>query len=138
MRLPSTLLLLAALFAVSIPVPAEPGGEPMIIATRQVPPFAMRGPDGQWRGLSIELWEELARRLDFDYELKEMGLQEMLAAYEQAVKEHAAAPGQTYTATAGDHSIIAQDGSVVNTSDGVAVGGDVGGDINLNQRDKKE
>src|SRR5262249_12363361 len=42
--------------------PALPDRE-LIVATREVPPFAMKNKDGSWRGISIELWRRVAERL---------------------------------------------------------------------------
>ena len=84
MRLWTALLALATgLSGLLIAAPA-PGAEaptaPLKVATRHVPPFAVRRPDGSWEGLSIELWQELSERMGFKFELQEMGLQEMLEA----------------------------------------------------------
>lgn len=47
----------------------------VIVGTLRVPPFAMRGDDGVWHGLSIDLWQQVAARADvtftyrdFDYD----------------------------------------------------------------------
>lgn len=42
-------------------------GEELVIATRQVPPFAFRDSDGEWNGLAIELWEDIARQMGLKY-----------------------------------------------------------------------
>ncbi len=54
----------------------------LTIATRHVPPFAIKQDDGSWRGISIELWEQIADRLGLEYRFREMGLKEMLNAVE--------------------------------------------------------
>lgn len=67
--------------APSAPTAATVGtSKPLIIATRQVPPFAMRDPDGNWRGIAIDLWAGIADSLDVDYRFTELGLTEMLDA----------------------------------------------------------
>ncbi len=33
---------------------------PLIVGTKEAPPFSMKGPDGKWTGISIELWQDLA------------------------------------------------------------------------------
>ncbi|MCH9807737.1 MAG: transporter substrate-binding domain-containing protein [Alphaproteobacteria bacterium] len=43
------------------PVTEKP---PLIVATKDAPPFAMQGKDGKWTGLAVELMEEIARDLD--------------------------------------------------------------------------
>lgn len=52
----------------------------MIIATRQAPPFAFKGADGQWSGIAIELWNQIAEENGFDFHYRELGLTEMLEA----------------------------------------------------------
>ena len=52
----------------------------MTIATRQVPPFAFKGVDGQWSGIAIELWNQIADENGFDFQYTELGLTEMLEA----------------------------------------------------------
>lgn len=64
-------------------------------------------------------------------------LKALLEQYEQAAQAHAQATGQAYTATAGDHSIIAQGGSAVNIGDGIAVAGGVQGGITITRPEQK-
>ena len=52
---------------------------PLIVGTKEAPPFAMKGPDGKWTGISIELWENLAAKLDWKYQFREMSLKQLLA-----------------------------------------------------------
>lgn len=50
--------------------PAE-GARPLVIATKEAPPFAMKGPDGVWTGISIDLWKRIAEQLKLEYRLVE-------------------------------------------------------------------
>lgn len=50
------------------------------VATREVPPFAFRGPDGQWRGIAIDLWTDVAEQLGAEHRFIELGLTEMVDA----------------------------------------------------------
>lgn len=43
----------------------------LVVGAMRVPPFAMRGDDGRWSGLSIELWEQVAARLKLEFEFRE-------------------------------------------------------------------
>lgn len=52
---------------------------PLIVATRHVPPFAIRASDGSWSGISIDLWTEVADELALRYEFRDMPLPRMLA-----------------------------------------------------------
>ncbi|PZX18826.1 ligand-gated ion channel [Palleronia aestuarii] len=64
--------------ALAGPLEEEMPGE-LIIATREAPPFAFRGPDGAWTGISIDLLRVMADELDFTYALEEAELAEMIA-----------------------------------------------------------
>jgi len=44
----------------------------LIVGTKHIPPFAMKNPDGPWRGISIELWRQIAADLNLEYELREV------------------------------------------------------------------
>lgn len=77
MRQIALLLLLSILFAGTTPQPAlsqaaaqsEPGK--LVIGTMRVPPFVLRGDDGVWNGLSVELWKRIAAELKVPYEFRE-------------------------------------------------------------------
>ena len=58
-------------------------GRPLIVATKEAPPFAFKNPEGLWQGLSIELWEQLAHDLDLDYEYVEHTLPELIESVEE-------------------------------------------------------
>jgi ABC-type amino acid transport substrate-binding protein len=84
-----TVLLLVACVAASGLVRAQsatapdavgPVQAPMVIGTRQVPPFAMRDADGSWSGIAIDLWAQIAERLGLKYRLVELELSEMIDA----------------------------------------------------------
>lgn len=78
---------LSRLFALAIAVllttstiAAQDQQQTVIVGTKDAPPFAMRDATGQWVGISIELWEELADQLDLAYEFREYDLQGLLEA----------------------------------------------------------
>jgi polar amino acid transport system substrate-binding protein len=50
----------------------------LVIGTKHAPPFAIKGADGTWGGMSIELWEQIAADLGKKYELREFSLQGLL------------------------------------------------------------
>jgi polar amino acid transport system substrate-binding protein len=52
---------------------------PLVVGTKEAPPFAMKGPDGSWTGISVELWQNLAAELKLDYRFKELELDDLLA-----------------------------------------------------------
>jgi polar amino acid transport system substrate-binding protein len=56
----------------------------LVIGTKEAPPFSMKGPDGTWQGISIELWRRVAREHDLRFRFAEennvQGLLEGIAA----------------------------------------------------------
>ncbi len=59
-----------------------PPSRTLVIGTKVSPPFAMKGEDGTWTGLSIELWREIALDLHLEYRIEEFDLPGLLAAVE--------------------------------------------------------
>jgi ABC-type amino acid transport substrate-binding protein len=53
--------------------PADPRlpGKELVIGTKEAPPFAMKQPDGSWRGISIDLWRRVAERSHLRYRFAE-------------------------------------------------------------------
>lgn len=52
--------------------------QPLIVGTKESPPFSMKTSDGQWTGLSIELWRQVAAELNFEFEIRELTLKQLL------------------------------------------------------------
>jgi len=50
----------------------------LTIGTKIAEPFAMKDKDGKWYGISIELWEKIAKELKIKYQWKELGLKPLL------------------------------------------------------------
>ena len=56
----------------------------LIVVTKEAAPFAMRGPDGSWQGISIDLWRHLADELHLRYHFVEAAtVQDLMAATRQ-------------------------------------------------------
>ncbi len=53
------------------------------VATKEAPPFAFRDAAGQWTGISIDLWDMIAQRLDLRYEWVELPLDAMFEQLER-------------------------------------------------------
>ena len=43
----------------------------LVVGTMRVPPFVLHSDDGEWSGLSIDLWKEVAAQLQSDFEFRE-------------------------------------------------------------------
>jgi polar amino acid transport system substrate-binding protein len=43
----------------------------LIVGTKEAPPFAMKAPNGTWRGISIELWQHVADDMHLRYRFAE-------------------------------------------------------------------
>lgn len=52
--------------------------QPLIVGTKESPPFSMKTADGQWTGLSIDLWRQIASELNLQYEFRELALNQLL------------------------------------------------------------
>ena len=44
----------------------------LVVGTKETPPFAMKDADGNWTGISIDLWRQIADRIKFIYEWREL------------------------------------------------------------------
>ncbi len=61
----------------SAPAPAD---GPLVVGTKVAPPFSIKGADGSWSGISIDLWRDLAKDLDRDFTFREFDLKGLLDA----------------------------------------------------------
>lgn len=43
----------------------------LVVGTMRMPPFVLRSDDGQWSGLSVDLWTQIAAELKTDFEFRE-------------------------------------------------------------------
>ncbi|MCH2108722.1 MAG: transporter substrate-binding domain-containing protein [Polyangiaceae bacterium] len=76
-----------SLVEAKIPVVARlsketPHRRQLIVATKEAPPFSFRNQEGEWSGISIDLWKDLAHQLGLKYELKEYDIEGLLRATE--------------------------------------------------------
>ena len=67
----STSSLLSAAALAQGQVPSDRAQRELVIGTRVAPPFAMKCADGEWEGISIDLWRHLAERIGLRYRLEE-------------------------------------------------------------------
>jgi len=76
--------LLACLVYPAFPaVASAPSGvKTMVIGTKEAPPFSFKDEKGQWKGISIQLWKQMAQELGLEYVFKEYDLQGLMAAVE--------------------------------------------------------
>ena len=57
------------------PAEGQSPSDTLIVGTRQAPPFAMRNDLGEWSGITIDLWRQVAQALDWEYEFRELPLE---------------------------------------------------------------
>lgn len=69
--------LVALAFALLVASPVQ-AAAPLTVATHEAPPFAMRGADGGWHGLAIDLWKRVARDEKLDYRFVPASLDDMV------------------------------------------------------------
>lgn len=60
-----------------------PQKEILLVGTKVAPPFAMKDREGRWQGMSIELWDHIAKRLGLEYRLQEHTLKSLLKGVEE-------------------------------------------------------
>jgi len=103
--------------------PDKPEDQPavMIVATKESPPFSFRGADGQWTGISVELWRHMANELGLNYEFQEMALEEMFEELETGKIDAAVA---AISVTADRHKRFEFCHPHFNTGLGIAVSAD--------------
>lgn len=62
---------------------ADPS-RPLKVGIKEAPPLVFRGPEGQWRGPAVMLWERIAETHQLEFEYLEFDLESLLAAVESA------------------------------------------------------
>ncbi len=78
--------LLLALLCLLLAAPLKAGEPPLPVlrvGLAEVPPFVMRGEEGGWRGISVELWEQVAELAGLRFQYQPMTFEELLPALEQ-------------------------------------------------------
>lgn len=58
------------------------GDRRLTVAIREVPPFAMRDDAGDWEGVSVDLWREVAERRGIEFDWREATLEQTLEGLE--------------------------------------------------------
>ena len=113
-----TLLLLSVLSSPETAHGQESQSQRLMIATRHVPPFAIRSEDGAWNGISIDLWREIATDLSLAYEFRETDLKGMVAGLQNGTYDVAVA---ALTMTAEREQVIDFAHPFYNSGLGIAV-----------------
>ena len=50
----------------------------LVVGTKEAPPFSMKTKDGDWTGISIELWRGIAKELNLTFEFRELTLKQLI------------------------------------------------------------
>jgi polar amino acid transport system substrate-binding protein len=50
----------------------------LIVGTKESPPFSMKSSSGEWEGISIELWRQIAGELNIAFDFREMDIKNLL------------------------------------------------------------
>jgi ABC-type amino acid transport substrate-binding protein len=74
----TTLVLSQAALAQESPPPRR-----LTVGTMQAPPFAQKNAQGEWEGISIDLWQDIAEELNLDYSVAEFDEKGLFAALEK-------------------------------------------------------
>ena len=87
LRASPIIFLVLSIITPAIPVEA---GQTLIIGTHEAPPFVVQNPDGEFSGISIELWKNIAAQLGLKYEIREMGVGQLLQGLQDGTLDVAA------------------------------------------------
>ncbi|MCC5807832.1 MAG: transporter substrate-binding domain-containing protein [Opitutales bacterium] len=60
--------------------PAAESPDPVRVGVTDSPPFSYQAPDGSWTGLTVTLWDDIARNLGIDYEVHPTTVSELLGS----------------------------------------------------------
>jgi len=71
------LLLPCVVFALSS---ADVAANSLVVGVKHAPPFVIKGENGQWSGITIELWRRIAEEQGFNFQLREYDLTGLLSA----------------------------------------------------------
>ncbi len=83
----------------------DPQAKELIVGTKEAPPFAMKGTDGTWQGISIDLWRRIADEKGWRYRFAEEPTVQDLVDGMAAGKFDAAVAALTVTGRANAFSI---------------------------------
>jgi len=72
------LILIYLLLLSSVFVYAKNDKGVLIVGTKVAPPFAMKDRNGNWEGASIDLWKEIAKKLNLTYKFEENSLTSLM------------------------------------------------------------
>lgn len=53
--------------------------KPLVIGTKVAAPFVIKTADGEFEGISIDLWKKMAQELNLDYRFEEAELSELIS-----------------------------------------------------------
>lgn len=59
---------------------ASPSGKKLIVGVLHDPPYLIKEETGEWTGINVDIWKNIAQDLKIDYELKEMTFEGLLEA----------------------------------------------------------
>ncbi|WP_339845545.1 transporter substrate-binding domain-containing protein [uncultured Halopseudomonas sp.] len=76
------LAIFTLLISLSLPVNAQSDGAPLRVGITPVPPFVMTNAEGNWEGISVDLWRSIAEDMEQDYELVELSFDQLLEGVE--------------------------------------------------------
>jgi len=77
-------LITALLTSASVAAPQvgapPPGSQVLVVGVTDDPPYLLKGKDGNWTGINVDIWKAVASELRVDYVFKEMTFDELLNA----------------------------------------------------------
>jgi polar amino acid transport system substrate-binding protein len=77
------------LFMIVFPACAQ-DDEPLVVGVTESPPFSFKE-DGEWKGLSLDIWQNVSKKMQVEYEIRPFTVNELLEAIRQGKADIAAA-----------------------------------------------
>ena len=74
---------LGALWSFTVSAQDTPPSQQLVVATKEAPPFVIKNENGQFEGISIYLFEQIAAELEMDYRYEESSLPGMIEGLRQ-------------------------------------------------------
>lgn len=76
--MPTLKHLIASLILLIFSTPLFAQSEPLKVGITSVPPFVIENADGEWEGISVDLWQQIAEDMDLEYTLVPQSFNDLL------------------------------------------------------------
>ena len=71
-------LIIIQIFYINLYAAPAENAKILLVGTKESPPFAMKNSEGKWEGISIELWDLIAKKLNLKYKFVQKDLEGLI------------------------------------------------------------